>query len=251
MIYLKYFIYLNVYKEKFVIFSNMDRLMIKFKYVMDTHKSKIDFEEWRDIYGMYMPGGQLYDMAHNPRLLWGVNDKYTMSKMTPEIMYGSALYFYKVLLSEIKVPEDIIQEAKNDLGIGAKKKNEYFVTIGFDDANITIDKIKKCLKSLVEMTSVKVDHMVVEKFRKDDNKKIVMHNHVHMIVSADYAKSKVVQFIFQKVAKYVQSKNFVDVKPCLDAHKKYIQGNKIPEKMECVELDKKWREENNLSSFSF
>jgi len=240
MIYLKYFIYLNVYKEKFVIFSEMERAMQKWKLLIDTNKSKIwDYEQELNYYCQFLEGGLCFNAMNKV-------------KLTEEEKIKTVVTCYEVLLQQLYVPDDVRQEVKADIQrISKKAKNEYFVTVGFDDANITIDKIKKCLKSLVEMTSVKVDHMVVEKFRKDDNKKIVMHNHVHMIVSADYAKSKVVQFIFQKVAKYVQSKNFVDVKPCLDAHKKYIQGNKIPEKMECVELDKKWREENNLSSFSF
>jgi len=161
--------------------------------------------------------------------------------------------WYDITMRMHFVTHALKTEYKKDLERvqGVKKRNEFFITVGFDDKNITIDKIKKCVKGLKEMSCGILEHMTIEKFRKDDSGKIYEHHHIHFIFCADYAKSKVLQFVYQKVQKYVQSKNFVDIKECTDVRRKYVLGEKKSEKMECVELDKKWRSENNLGEFIF
>ena len=175
------------------------------------------------------------------------------NRFSDEENYNAACRLYNVLLDQLYISVDIQQEIKKDIAQvrGKISKNEFFVTVGFDDNTITIDKIIKCVKSLKEMSGVNIDHLTVEKFRKKPDGLIYTHHHIHFLVSTDYAKSKVVQFIFQKVNKFVQSKNFVDVKPLLEIHKKYVLGIKKEDKMECVKLDEIWRKENNLEEIIF
>lgn len=150
--------------------------------------------------------------------------------------------FLKETVAHKELANDIKKLKK---GIGEKSK---FVTIGFNDKTVNIDQIKMAIKKLNEMTSDKgftVEKLVAEKFRKDDNKKIYVHHHIHLKLNTDLSRSKIIQFIYQKLKKLsVDAESFIDVKPFSDFHTKYLNGEKVAEKMECVEMDKKWRAEN-------
>jgi len=124
----------------------------------------------------------------------------------------------------------------------------FFMTIGFDDKTITVQGIKNAIDKLKDIKGIELDRYVVEKYRKDDLGKIYEHHHIHTIIYTDYAKSKTVQFVYQKLKKYISGQNFVDCKreQPLDNYIKYINGDKTSNKLECIELDRKWRELNNL-----
>lgn len=141
--------------------------------------------------------------------------------------------------------EQDIKDRKKQLGI---LKNWFFVTIGFDDKIITVSDIKKAVLKIYEIEPIKVKMHVVEKHRKDNLGEIYVHHHIHMLVETEYSKSKTIQFLFQKLKKFVAAKNFIDVKNDGDRqrYEKYINGDKQADKHVCLELDRKWREENQI-----
>lgn len=160
------------------------------------------------------------------------------------IMYEHDLAIYtQTDLGSLALAKDL-----QIVGKSQTKKKYYFVTIGFDDNTITIPAIRNTLKRLNEVSGLELDSIVAEKFRKDNNGKIYEHHHIHALYNTDFAKSKVIQYIYQKVQKLVQGKNFIDVKneQSFESYKQYILGNKTSTKLECIQLDKIWREKNNL-----
>lgn len=128
----------------------------------------------------------------------------------------------------------------------------YFITVGYDDENITVDKIRKY--SLAVANSKYLDDVkyVNEKFRKNDKGEIYVHHHTHFLVKCELPRSRVIDKVYATVNKVVKGKNFVDVKSSKDRvgsyqdKLKYINGDKQESKMECVRLDRIWRSENNL-----
>jgi len=141
--------------------------------------------------------------------------------------------------------ETDISNRRKELGI---KKKWFFVTIGFDDSIITPTGVKDAINKLDGIKGITVTHMVAEKHRRNPNGELYIHHHIHMLIDTDYPKSKVIQYVFQRVKKYVGSSNFVDVKNDGDRerYEKYINGDKTSGKMDLVEMDRTWRLENNI-----
>ena len=144
---------------------------------------------------------------------------------------------------------DLIRE------IGDNTRKWYFTTIGYDDENITIDKIKGYTKKLLCKEHFRNVELVNEKHRRGEDGKIYIHHHVHILFESDLPKSKIIDRIFDLVNKSVKSKNFIDVKGYKDKDLKgrtyesclkYIKGDKQKSKTECLELDRNWRMQNNL-----
>lgn len=138
---------------------------------------------------------------------------------------------------------------------GVKAAKSFFVTIGLDDKQFTKqnerERILAILSRLTNIKDINVDKYVVEKHRRADNGSIYIHRHIHCKITSDFRKSKIIQYVFQKLNTkanaYVSQKNFIDVKPWIeDIHDEYLDGNKESKKVECVEMDRKWREELNL-----
>lgn len=129
---------------------------------------------------------------------------------------------------------------------GKKDGKFWFVTVGLDDKIFT-DKneaeiINPLVKRICDTPGLGDIKFVVEKFRRNDGGDIYIHRHIHMLFESNLAKSKIVQFLFQKAKKYVASANFVDVKPDPSRSRlKYIMGEKVDEKLKCVEMDREWR----------
>ena len=128
----------------------------------------------------------------------------------------------------------------------------FFITIGYDDENITVDKIRK-YSARVATSNYFIDcEYVNEKFRKNDKGEIYIHHHTHFLVKCDLPKSRVIDRIFATVKDVVKSKNFIDIKSpkdhcgTYDDKLRYVRGDKREEKMECVRLDRNWRIDNNL-----
>lgn len=130
------------------------------------------------------------------------------------------------------------------------KKNWFLLTVNFNDKVITIPTLIIAHAKVLETAGIEFHGHVIEKFRRnEENGKIYIHHHIHYLIKTDYAKSKVAQFIFQKVEHYgVDAKHFIDlsIKGTFETKLKYIQGDKQQSKMECVQLDDAWRKENNL-----
>jgi len=179
----------------------------------------------------------------------GLKQRIVSHQMTEEQALKYMSYWYKSDIMDY-LGQDLESLAiKSDIqSMTNGKKNYFFITVGFDDKIITIPSIRKCIKSLGEMKDINLYSIVAEKYRKDNEGKIYEHHHIHLLVKTDYPKSKVIQYTFQKVAKFVQGKNFIDVKneQTFEHYEKYINGDKKIEKLECVEMDKKWRLKNNL-----
>lgn len=138
-----------------------------------------------------------------------------------------------------------------NLIFGQTGSKTYFVTIGFDDNLFKDDNeamiINPLVKKIIDTAGFDNVKFVVEKFRKDDKGNIYVHRHVHFMIDTFLKKSKVIQFCFQKVKRFVAGQNFVDVK--LDmarSHDKYINGMKTEAKLECVEKDRVWRKEKKI-----
>jgi len=122
------------------------------------------------------------------------------------------------------------------------------MTIGFDDKIITVPMIKESISKLKELKDIDLGEYVAEKFRKDEKGDIYIHHHIHCIVYTDKPKSKVIQYIYQKLKKVIASANFIDLKreQPIENYIRYILGDKRDEKLECIQLDIEWRELNNL-----
>lgn len=138
--------------------------------------------------------------------------------------------------------------------LNIKKKNWFLVTVNFDDKEIKGKEpeiMRRAHSKICETTGLEIRSSVFEKHRKDKMGAIYHHHHIHYVLETDYAKSKVIQFIFQKVKNLgVQTKTFIDVSTngTLQSALKYVSGDKRIEKLECVELDQKWRQENDLEN---
>jgi len=167
-----------------------------------------------------------------------------------EAVYDNVNGFYRIDLKIMNGQTQAHKELRNDIKELRDDSNRkfFFMTIGFDDSKITISGIKDSLSKLKELKDIDLGEYVVEKFRKDDNGKIYIHHHIHCIMYTDKPKSKVIQFVYQKLKKYVVSSNFIDLKreQPLENYLKYISGDKRDEKLECIERDKEWRQLNNL-----
>jgi len=141
-------------------------------------------------------------------------------------------------------------ELSNDIKIlkGIPNRKFYFMTIGFDDKIITVPMIKESISKLKELKDIDLGEYVAEKFRKDEKGDIYIHHHIHCIVYTDKPKSKVIQYIYQKLKKVIASANFIDLKreQPIENYIRYILGDKRDEKLECIQLDIEWRELNNL-----
>lgn len=128
------------------------------------------------------------------------------------------------------------------------QKKWFFMTIGFDDKTITVQGIKDSIAKLNEIKDLDLDRYVVEKFRRNPSGEIYEHHHIHTLIYTDKPKSKVIQYVYQKLKKYVSAPNFIDLKreQPIDNYIKYINGDKCDSKLECIEMDRKWRQLNNL-----
>lgn len=130
---------------------------------------------------------------------------------------------------------------------GECKCRHWFVTVGFDDKLFKegcneAGIINPLVKRICDTKGFDDVKFVVEKFRKDNGGNIYIHRHVHLLVTTDMRKSKIIENIYNKVKRWVAGKNFVDCKSDQNRDRdKYIRGEKIDEKMECVKKDIEWR----------
>lgn len=161
--------------------------------------------------------------------------------------------YYQKLISMLFRQYTIRQKAIKELrSMDITGFKWYFITVGYDDANITIDKIKKYSTRVAESKDFTEVIHVNEKFRRNDKGEIYIHHHTHFLVKCDLPKSRVIDRVYASVKNVVASKNFVDVigpkdgKGSYSDKLRYVNGDKVESKMECVHLDRAWRIENNI-----
>lgn len=164
-------------------------------------------------------------------------------------------YRIDLLRKAAMLPSQLEMQKDLSVVLGDKNKKYFFVTIGFDDNIITPEMINRAVKVLHEIPQIKINRFVVEKFRKSLDGEIYKHHHIHMLVSTDCFKTKVIQYIFQKLSSkkfsVIAGKNFIDVKNTLsyDKYDQYILGNKQDSKLELLSMDKEWRKTNNIIEY--
>lgn len=128
--------------------------------------------------------------------------------------------------------EEITNEALKD------RPREYFVTIGFLEKSDP-KHLAKVVETISNYDWVCKMSAVLEFHTKDG-----VHPHLHMYLSCNLAKSKIIEKIFAcKGMKIVcQKKNFIDCKVGLEVHKQYILGIKQDSKQEYIMKDRKLRD---------
>lgn len=180
-------------------------------------------------------------LAEDSAQRWGAD--VTLATFT--LWYRADLDRYLSVDSASRSFESDLENRRKELAI---KKKWFFVTIGFDDSIITPIGVKDAIDKLDGIKGITVTHMVAEKHRRNPDGELYIHHHIHMLVDTDYPKSKVIQYVFQRVKKYVGSSNFIDVKNDGDRerYEKYINGEKQTGKLDLVEKDRLWRLENNI-----
>jgi len=186
-------------------------------------------------------------LAEDSTQRWGVD--VTLATFT--LWYRADLDRYLSVDSASRSFESDLENRRKELGI---KKNWFFLTVGFDDKLLinngpnTAKYVKDAIHKLDGIKGITVTHMVAEKHRRTLSGELYIHHHLHMLVDTDYPKSKVIQYVFQRVKKYVGSSNFIDVKNDGDRerYEKYINGDKTSGKLDLVEKDRTWRLENNI-----
>ena len=169
-------------------------------------------------------------------------------------------FWYNTILADIN-KRKVIQEQKNkclmlNLSPDIKENMWCFITIGFNEQTITIEKMKKICEKISELKYFAECEYVLEKHRENGE-----HHHTHFLVKLDqhYHKSKLIGWIYQLrgFKEVCLGKNYIDIKsplypkvhdPCppFQVLYNYIRGIKREEKLPFVEKDDKWRKENNI-----
>ena len=210
------------------------------------------FEKWAcliDRYGRNNPG--MYSRHQLAMLQEILSNQFLITDF--DTVYNNLNLFYQIDLKIATATTQSHIALECDMkSIRKPKKNWFLVTVGFNDEEIKGREpviLQQAHKKILDIAGMEFLGHSIEKHRKDKNKKIYIHHHIHYVVKTDYAKSKVIQFFFQKVSKLgVSTKNFIDVSQngTIETALKYVSGDKVDEKMECVALDIKWREDNGL-----
>lgn len=132
--------------------------------------------------------------------------------------------------------------------------NWAFITVGWNEQTITPEIMKSKSKEILEMKYFKEGSMcVLEKHRANG-----LHHHTHFLVrfTEKVFKTKIIQYIFQKIKRHCLEKHFIDVLGPLNKKKfhasystyeEYVRGIKQDNKLKFIEMDRKWRDENKIS----
>lgn len=187
-------------------------------------------------------------------------------KYTPEQLWGDSVAtnktFYLIHNQNMKASlklKSLTTELAAFQKINSKNNEDFpwaFVTINWDDNNVTVAQMKKASATIFGKPWVgNGSLMVLEKHRKDEG----IHHHTHLLLKFTEKKnpSRVIDEIFMSagVRAICREKNWVDYlgpqKPKkghrpYQVYYDYVHGNKCEEKMPYVEKDRSWREENNI-----
>lgn len=170
----------------------------------------------------------------------------------PDTAYYCLSRWYESDLKYAVKQDEVTLELQRDLkNTFTPESKWYFATIGFDDKIITVKDIKTSLDKILNTPNINVLGYSVEKFRRNKGvADVYVHHHIHFFIESDLPKSKVIQFLYQKVKRYVSAKNFVDVKNdgTRERYIRYINLDKCAEKLDLIEMDEQWRKENDIQN---
>lgn len=141
--------------------------------------------------------------------------------------------WYHRTLSEmnLKIVNQMLQASDS-------QKKYWFVTLGFNHQTFSVSKMLSFIENLMSYEWITEFKGKFEIYRSNGE-----HPHIHIIMAAEFPKSKIVEKIHAcRGAKgLILAKNFIDVKPCLPCHKLYLDGIKQDSKMPYVEKDIEYR----------
>lgn len=146
-------------------------------------------------------------------------------------------------LSDIKYKEKLRKRTVELTNEALKDSpREYFVTIGFLDESKPID-LANIVKTIISYDWI-IKFQAVLEFHTNKG----VHPHVHMYLSCNLAKSKVIEKLFacKGIKKVCKGKNFIDVKVGIEEHKQYILGIKQESKIDYIISDRKFRDINGI-----
>lgn len=147
-----------------------------------------------------------------------------------------------------KKSKTIDQEAAAIFGdVVESDLNAWFVTLSFDPKRFESPLVLKSLHKFLEKSYVEECYAIFEYHTENGG-----HPHLHMKLKMDKykQKSKVIEKVFQSpLGKFLENKNFVDVKNFMPCHKDYLDYDKRPEKQEYLNQDVMWRKEQNLPEY--
>lgn len=114
----------------------------------------------------------------------------------------------------------------------------WFITLNFDDTTFTPEKADAVVNKILSFDWV-FSCMAVMEFHKTGG----FHYHVHMYITCNLPKSKVIEKLFatKGIKVLIKKKNFIDCKEGFSEHKLYVQGIKQDSKEELVKLDREMR----------
>lgn len=168
---------------------------------------------------------------------------YSNPEVTQKFAHACYVSDRKWYIDSKRISKQIEKEVLKSIG---EQSNLWFVTIGFNHQTWTIPKCVKVIEKILAMDWVNSAKANFELYRENGE-----HPHCHFVINTSLPKSKIIEKIFRPkyVTEVVLSKNFIDVKPADQVHKKYIKLDKQESKMNFVEKDIEWRHKNNIPDF--
>jgi len=153
--------------------------------------------------------------------------------------------------------KSVMQQARAFLKTNQQKLRYMFVTIGFDDAAITPQKMLELSAKVAALSLFSKSEIfyVLERHRHNG-----IHHHVHFLIKPPVAigRAQLIQKILQiSTMSNFTRENFIDVecswspkpgKPMASYQElhNYVHGIKTSSKMEFVERDDEWRIKNDI-----
>lgn len=119
----------------------------------------------------------------------------------------------------------------------------WFITLNFDDQSFTPEKANAIVNKILSFDWV-FSCLAVMEFHKTGG----FHYHVHMYITCNITKSKVLEKLFatKGIKQLIKKKNFIDCKEGFPEHKLYVQGIKQDSKEELVKLDREMRKRYSI-----
>lgn len=153
-----------------------------------------------------------------------------------------------------KNSSDVGDQIDKAMSTGNAEDNWAFITIGFNEQTVTVDKMVKVSDAVAHFRGFSNCDYVLEKHRENG-----IHHHTHFLVKLNqkWSPSKLAQDLFKirGIRDIVLKKEFIDIKApwnkksiCqpFDTYYGYVRGIKKSDKLQYVEKDEKWRNEHKI-----
>lgn len=136
-----------------------------------------------------------------------------------------------------------VKKTEYKIGVNVRK---WFCTLGFNHQTYNLSKCLAILQTIMGFSWVIKCKAVFELHTEAGE-----HPHIHMILSAEESKSKVIEKLWATagIKSVMLKKSFVSVEPYLVAHDAYLQLDKQDKKLKYVAKDIAWRKLNNIPEF--